>query len=165
MTLDEALRHWERQRDRLQAIDAWIDAGKPDAPPPLAALLGEYQTLRATKAKGALKEAREEAARDAFIRMFSAFEQEFRGVFCAWLTRRCGSNATVAEVATTLPESIRSLLGIAAVLEPKVKALSGFAGNVMDSRNDLVHRGFAAPMPYDLVKLHRDLSALVAALR
>jgi hypothetical protein len=166
MTLDEALDHWHRERERLYAVDAWIDAKKPAAPPSLSPLLAEYQRLKAPDAKRALKDMREERAKDSFIRMFSAFEQDFRVAFCGWLAKKCGSSAAVGVVADALPESIRTLLGIAAVLEPNFSpSRSGYAANVMDCRNKLAHRGFAATMAYDLEELHRALSEIVALFK
>lgn len=42
MTLDEALEHWRRERERLVDIQGWVDAGKPAAPPSLQPSLARY---------------------------------------------------------------------------------------------------------------------------
>ena len=70
------------------------------------------------EAKRALKDAREDRSRDAFIRMFSAFEQEFRGAFCSWLKKKCGSPVSVADVAEALPEAIPTTAWISTIPRP-----------------------------------------------
>jgi len=163
MTLDESLAHWQRERARLEALDAWIDAGKTKPPQPLTPVVGVYLSLDKPGAKDALKAAREEAGKDAFIRMFAAFEHGFRPVFCDWLAKKCGLPVPSPDIAKALPDAIRGVLDIAAALEPRLDASRrGYAGNVMSYRNDLVHRGFAAPLPYDLVVLHCKLSEIIA---
>jgi hypothetical protein len=162
MTLAESLTRWRQGRERLGALDAWIDAGKPLPPQSLVPLVAPYLSRNTSLAKRLLKETREESVKDAFIRMLSAFEQEFRAVFAAWLHRRCGSSELDATIARELPESIRSVVQLAAVLEPRFSSSRrGRVGNLLDFRNKLVHGAFASSVPYDLDDIHRTLSEIV----
>lgn len=165
MTLDEALTHWRRERERLADLDAWVEAGYPPAPPPLRPSLAEYARLRKPDAKRAIKRTREELAKDAFLRMFSAFEGEMRAVFAEWLRRKCGAAAASHDIDAELP-AMEGVLRIAAVLEPRFDpSRAGYVSNVRDTRNRLVHGGFASPMAYDLEDLHRRLAEVVALFR
>ncbi len=165
MSIQSSLERWRAELARLQAVDAWISAGKPSTHAVLASLLTPYDRLKAQDAKQALKVAREQAAKDAFIRIFSAFELEFRNAFRLWLADRC-SSVGGQELNEALPESIRSLLRLAAALNAGfAKPQHGYVGNVMDVRNGLVHGGFERPMPYDLEDVAAKLAAIVAVFR
>jgi hypothetical protein len=162
MTLAEALGHWRRERARLTDIDDWVDEGKPAAPSPLRPSLAMYAQLKKPDAKRALKDLREELAKDAFIRMFSAFEGELRAAFSEWLRSKCGTTASRGAIDDELP-AIEGVLRIAAVLEPRFdRSRAGYVSNVRECRNKLVHGGFASPIPYDLEELHDHLAAVVA---
>jgi hypothetical protein len=133
-------------------------------PRALAPALTPYDGMKTPDAKGALKVAREQAAKDAFIRIFSAFELEFR-VFLDWLADRT-SSVRSKELEEALPESIRGSLRLAAALNGKfAKPQHGYAANVMDVRNGLIHGDYARPMPYDLEELSVKLSEIVALFR
>ncbi len=162
MNLDEALDHWRRERARLADVDEWVDAGKPLAPWSLQPSLAKYAQLKKPDAKRALKELREELAKDAFVRMFSAFEGELRAAFSEWLRNKCKTSALREAIDDELP-SIEGVLRIAAVLEPRFsKSLAGYVSNVRECRNKLVHGGFASPIPYDLEELHLKLAEVLA---
>ncbi|MEP7126935.1 MAG: hypothetical protein ABJE95_38745 [Byssovorax sp.] len=161
MTLDEALDHWRRERGRLTDVDEWVDAGKPAAPPSLQPSLAKYARLAKPEAKRALKALREELAKDAFVRMFSAFEGALRAAFSEWLRCRCKTTSSSVAIDDELP-SIEGVLRIAAVLEPRFDpSRAGYVSNVREFRNKLVHGGFASPTPYDLEELHRKLSEVL----
>jgi hypothetical protein len=161
MTLDEVLVHWRHQRERLTDIDDWIDAGKPTVPSSLEPSLAQFRRLKRAEAKRVLKELREELAKDAFIRMFSAFEGEVRAAFSGWLRDRCRTSSPTTAIADELP-AIEGVLRIAAILEPRFEhARSGYVSHVRESRNKLVHGGFASPMPYDLEDLHSKLADVI----
>ena len=161
MNLDEALDHWRRERARLVDVDEWVDAGKPLTPPSLQPSLAKYAQLKKPDAKRALKELREELAKDAFIRMFSAFEGELRAAFSEWLRHRCKTTTSREAIDKELPK-IEGVLRIAAVLEPRFnQSLAGYVSNVRESRNKLVHGGFTSPISYDLEELHRKLAEVL----
>jgi hypothetical protein len=162
MTLDEALEHWRRERERLTDVEQWVDAGKPTAPPSLQPSLDRYARLRKADAKRALKELREELAKDAFLRIFSAFEGQLLAAFSGWLGKKCGTTTLPETIGAELP-AIAGLLAMAAVLEPRFDpSRVGYVNNVRESRNKLVHGGFASPIPYDLEELHRKLAEVLA---
>jgi len=162
MTLDEALDHWRRERARLADVDEWVDAGKPLAPPSLQPSLAKYAQLKKPDAKRALKDLREELAKDAFIRMFSAFEGALRAAWSEWLRNKCNATASSEAIDDELP-TIEGVLRIAAVLEPRFgQSRAGYVSNVRELRNKLVHGGFASPIPYDLEDLHRRLAEVLA---
>ena len=166
MKLDEAREHWRAELARLEAVGAWLDAGKPQVHATLGAWLGTYQRLKTPLAKVALKEGREANAADAFIRLFSAFEYEFRAAFSEWLAKKSACGAAPPVLDEALPESLRSVLNLAAVLEPRFdRSRSGCVGRVIDCRNRLVHGGFASQMPFDLDDLHTLLSGVVATFK
>ncbi len=161
MTLDEALEHWRRERERLADVEAWVDDGKPSAPPSLQPSLARYARIKRPDAKRALKELREELVKDAFIRMFSAFEGQLRAAFSGWLRTKCGTTSSPADIDEELP-AIEGVLRIAAVLEPRLdRSRAGYVSNVREARNKLVHGGFATPVPYDLEELHRKLAEVL----
>lgn len=162
MTLDEALEHWRRERERLTDIEEWVDAGKPAPPPSLLPSLARYTRLKKIDAKLALKELRQELAKDAFLRMFSAFEGQARAAFSEWLRKKCVTTTSPEAIDKELP-AIKSVLRIAAVLEPRFDpSRFGYVDNVRESRNRLVHGGFASPIAHDLEELHRKLSEVLA---
>jgi hypothetical protein len=162
MTLEEALEHWRRERERLAGIQEWVDAGKPPPPPSLQPSLQRYGRLNKTDAKRALKELREELAKDAFLRMFSAFEGQLRAAFSGWLGKKCQTTTSPEDINEELP-AIEGVLRIAAALEPRFDpSRSGYLNNVRETRNKLVHGGFASPIPYDLETLHGKLAEVLA---
>ena len=162
MTLDEVLAHWRSERARLTDIDNWVDAGKPPLPLALQPSLECYARLKKPDAKKALKQKREELAKDAFMRMFSAFEVSLRATFSEWLRRKCGTTAASEAIDEQLP-AIEGVLRLAAILEPRYsRSRAGHVGNVRDFRNSLAHGGFALPVPYDLEELHRELAEVIA---
>jgi hypothetical protein len=166
MKLDEARDRWRAECARLEAVSAWLDAGKPQPPATLVAWLGTYQRLKTPLAKVALKEVREASATDAFVRLFSAFECEFRAAFSEWLANKSACGAAPEMLDEALPESLRTVLNVAAVLEPRFdRSRAGYVGSVIDRRNKLVHGGFASQMPYDLDDLHTVLSGVVATFK
>lgn len=165
MTLGEALEHWRHELERLTDLQEWVDAGKPLVPPSLQPSLKRYQALKKPEAKRALKELREELAKDAFLRMFSAFEGDLRAAFAAWLGAKCGTTASPEDVDRELP-AIEGVLRLAAVLEPRFdRSRAGYVSNVRESRNKLVHGGFASPIAYDLEELHGKLAEVLALFR
>lgn len=162
MTLEEALKHWRQERERLTDIQAWVGDGKPPVPPSLQASLKRYQGLKKPDAKQALKALREELAKDAFLRMFSAFEYGLRVAFLAWLGKKCGTKPSPENVDKLLP-AIDGVLRLAAVLETRFDhSRAGYVSNVRDARNKLAHGGFASPISYDLEELHGKLSEVLA---
>ena len=162
MTLAEAIAAWREQRSHDLAIEAWLDAGRLPAGT-LEPLVSRLKPLKLPDAKRALKDIREEHGKDAFVRLFSAFEQEFRAAFCLWLGGKCGVKASVSDLAAVLPESTRSLVNLAVVLEPRLgSSRAGYVGNVIAYRNDLLHRGFVKPMSYDLETLYVKLVEIVS---
>jgi hypothetical protein len=165
MTLDEALEHWRRERERLAGIEDWVEEGKPTVPPSLRQSLDKYARLNSRDAKQALKDLRRELEKDAFLRMFSAFERELRATFAEWLRTKCGTTTPVDEVEKDLPEML-GVLEIARCLEPRFdQSQFGHATTVRDLRNKLVHRGFAVPMTYDLEDLHRKFATVIALFK
>jgi hypothetical protein len=162
MTLDEALEHWHGERGRLADVETWVDAGSPDAPPSLGRSLEKYKRLKKPDAKRALKELREEITKDAFLRMFSAFEAQMRAAFYEWLCKKCGTVTSRVEIDKALP-AIEGVVRMAAALEPRFdQSRLDYVDNVRDCRNKLVHRGFALRVPYDLEDLHRKLTDVLA---
>lgn len=162
MKLEEALEHWRRERERLTDIQEWVDAGKPPVPPSLQPSLRRFQGLKKPEAKRALKELREELEKDAFLRLFSAFEGELRAAFSEWLGKKCGTTTSPEDIDRELP-AIKDVLRIAAVLEPRFdRSRAGYVSNVRESRNKLVHGGFASPIQYDLEALHGTLAEVLA---
>jgi len=165
MTLDEAHDHWRRERERLVSIQEWVDEGKPEPPKSLRKALERYARLNKTDAKRALKELREELEKDAFLRMFSAFEAELRAAFSGWLRERCGTTSAPDDIDDALP-AIDGVLRLAAVLEPRFdSSRAGYVSNVRECRNRLIHGGFASPVPYDLEEIHRRLAEVPALFR
>lgn len=165
MTLDEALEHWRRERERLAGIEEWVDEGKPAFPQSLRRSLDTYARLKSSDAKQALKDLRRELEKDAFLRMFSAFERELRETFAEWLRAKCGTTTPVAEIEEDLPE-ILGVLEIARRLEPRFdQSQFGYATKVRELRNKLVHRGFAVQVTYDLEELHKRLAAVIALFK
>jgi len=165
MTLHETLEHWRRERERLAGIEAWVEEGKPIVPSSLRPSFEKYARLKPPEAKQALKELRRELEKDAFLRMFAAFEQELRATFASWLKAKCGTSASVNEIEEDLPEML-GVLAIARRLEPRFgQSQFGHATTVRDLRNKLVHRGFAVPMSYDLEDLHEKFAAVIALFK
>lgn len=138
-----------------------MDAGKPLAPPSLQPSLAKYAQLKKPDAKRALKDLREELAKDAFIRMFSAFEGALRAALSEWLRNKCNATSSSEAIDDELP-TIEGVLRIAAVLEPRFgQSRAGYVSNVRELRDKLVHGGFASPIPYDLEDLHRRLAEVL----
>ena len=165
MTLHETLEHWRRERERLAGIEDWVEDGKPTVPPSLRRSLDKYARLKSPEAKQALKELRRELEKDAFLRMFAAFERELRATFAAWLKTKCGTSSPVEDIEEDLPEML-GVLEIARRLEPRFdQSQFGHATKARDLRNKLVHRGFAVPMIYDLEDLHTKFAAVIALFK
>jgi hypothetical protein len=123
MTLDDALARWRGERDRLTDIDNWIEAGKPALPAALRPHLDRYSGLKRPDAKQALKEEREQLARDAFMRMFSAFEVSMRETFSSWLRTKSGTTASPHVINEELP-AIEGVLRLASILRAPLLALA-----------------------------------------
>ncbi len=165
MTLHETLEHWRREHERLAGIENWVEDGKPAVPASLRPSLDKYARLKPPEAKRALKDLRRELEKDAFLRMFAAFERELRATFAEWLKTKCGTSTPVEEIEKDLPEML-GVLEIARRLEPRFgQSQFGHATTARDVRNKLVHRGFSVPMIYDLEDLHEKFAAVIALFK
>lgn len=165
MKLDEAHGHWRRERERLLSIQEWVDEGKPELPKSMRRAFERYARLNKVDAKHALKDLREELEKDAFLRMFSAFEAELRDAFSSWLRERCGTTSVPEDIGEALP-AIDGVLRLAAALEPRFdRSRTGYVSRVRECRNRLAHGGFAAPIPYDLEEVHRRLAEVIVLFR
>lgn len=147
--LDDALAWYGARLAALTAIHTWIREGRPDAPQ-VAPFLAGYVRLSKGDALKELAHEREDLQRMALIRLFSAFEADFRVALAAHLKRACDAlspggtsprNAGIIEAA--LPDSVELSLALYRALEPSFSGSDkGHLDKLRGFRNDLLHGGF-----------------------
>jgi len=130
---------FDGQLDRLQHIQQLSE--DHDQQPHLRGLLADLLPLKKGERKLRLKEEREDLYRVALMRLFAAFEADFRESFLAYIESRGGLSRK--ELEETLPDAISTWLVMYQVLEARTfsRSLLGQINRIRDERNRLAHGG------------------------
>jgi hypothetical protein len=138
--LDKAKAWYDGQLNRLKHIQQLGE--EHDQQPHLRGLLGDLLPLKKGERKARLKEEREDLYRVALMRLFAAFEADFREGFLTYIEGRAGFSRE--ELEQTLPDTSSTWLVMYQVLEARAfsKSLLGQINRIRDERNRLAHGGF-----------------------
>jgi hypothetical protein len=153
--LDAAIAWHKSEKARLRAIDEWIRAGM-QITSPLKPFVAPYASsdgpteARKKFALDRLREATEDEERVALVRIFAAFEADFRMALAQMLHRACVRLRPANGAVPPLEDDLKHLptmlhcMPLAGVFEPSFSASDRNALEKLRAfRNTVMHQGFA----------------------